>query len=584
MQGTKTTMVLGCLGLLALTGCYEGLNEGRNVGAAGRAAPSTLELGVVAGGVYTPDSDWFPVEQSMQTHGEAIFCELGETLGAKWIRIEADWQTTSSQDYQRMVRQAHEAGMKVLVLVNDHQCAGETDETFASDLAARVVELATTTFVDDASADAYEILNEPNAGKSDCGGISDFAVSPNAHARALYELRDQLQLHGIDAKIVAGAPLNLGVPDPMQPAGSGNGEPYWVEYLAALQDHSTGPTPPFDYFGIHPYNPWDLLQPEEGCSVDLAHWSAEGAKRIHNLHVHLDAIYDLPSRPLFATEFGFESDHDGDIAACSPQQAAEGMDAAVDMLEGTGLVTAATWYSYRDYVDEHSGQLNAMGLREQFDGTEHPAKTDVWQTFADLAGGQGSAGDPPEACWRRGANLVFDAGDDPSPVEQDWKQYSYKAQCPEGQAARGLSIGTTTGAAHGMLCTPTDPVYQIDHQGGQCYVRTMASGDSPDPIGYDWDFGHFKGQCDPNDVVVGMSQSTDLKVDGILCCPADVGQDHCETLEFIEGDNPHNGTNATGDWSPFYFKNECDAEAGYTIRGVSRDPGTGRPHAIRCCR
>lgn len=553
-----------------LAGCYEGwegtpeLEEEEP-----RVLPTSVELGVVTGAIYSPDSESFDVPQSFASHGTTIAHDIADGLGATWIRIELGWSGTMPQHYRHLVAAAHDEGLKVLAVVNDTQCGtGMTDAELVEHFRDRFAERYA--WFTEEVPDAFELLNEPNQPPPVCGA-APWAVSPQAAVDVLYDTR----AHFPGVPLVAGGLLNLAVPGTEHPS-----EPYWVAYLdalgAAAPDVDPKPVPPVDWFAIHPYNSFDLY---DSGTPDLDKWVVHGNARLSALHARLASIYTLPSRPFFVTEFGFESDGDGDTAVGSESIAAEGLKRAVTWFDETGLVDAATWYAYRDYPE--GGSLTAMGLRGEYDGTLHPNKPELFIAFAELTG---APLDALDRHWHRGETRVFAGQDDPSPVlGEDWKHGSYKAECPSGQAARGLSVGTADGAAHGMLCSPDDPALDGSHALGVCTVRSMASQDDPvlGPGDTDWDIGYLKGACEPGQAVVGMSQSVELQIDSVLCCPAPVAGTACETYMF--GDADGGESNVAGDWDPFYVKNDCSAEGGRFITGVSRDVGSGRPHAIRCC-
>ena len=553
-----------------LAGCYDGWDGTSELEKEQtRVQPTSVELGVVTGAIYAPGSESFGVPQSFESHGTTIARDIADGLGARWIRIELGWSGTTPQHYRDLVEAAHGEDLKVLAVVNDTQCGTDmTDAELVEHFRERFAERYAWFF--DEVPDAFELLNEPNQSPDACGA-APWAVSPQAAVDILYDTR----AHFPGVPLVAGGLLNLAVPGSPHPA-----ESYWVEYLGALKnaagDAEPKPAPPVEWFGIHPYNTFDLY---DSGTPDFDKWVLQGNQRLTALRDRLATIYTLPTRPFFATEFGFESDSDGNMAVGSEATAAEGLTRAVDWFESTGWVDAATWYAYRDYPE--GGSVVAMGLRGEHDGTMHPNKHALFYAFAELTGAPLEAFDRH---WHRGESRVFAGQDDPSPLlGEDWKFGSYKAECPSGQAARGLSVATSDGAAHGVLCSPDDSALAGSHALGTCALRSMASQDDPPlaPGDSDWDFGYFKGACDPGYAIVGLSQSVGLQIDGVLCCPAPVIGTDCATHVFGDGDGGE--STAAGDWDPFYFKNDCATEDDRFMTGVSRDVGSGRPHAIRCC-
>src|SRR5262249_15064492 len=100
----------------------------------------------------------------------------------------------------------------------------------------------------------------------------------------------------------------------------------------------------------------------------------------------------------------------------------------------------------------------------------------------------------------------------------------------------------------------------------------------------DWDPYYYKGECAAGEYVAGISQSTSLQIQSILCCPGQVTHANCaaKVFELQDGMEDH----SVGDWDPGYYKGSCGTTNGFPryVAGVSRDTSnTGYPHAILCC-
>jgi hypothetical protein len=160
----------------------------------------------------------------------------------------------------------------------------------------------------------------------------------------------------------------------------------------------------------------------------------------------------------------------------------------------------------------------------------------------------------------------------------DWMNGSYKGQCSPGQAVNGVSSKL---AAHGLLCEAGPPTVFL--QNSSCRSVPFDPGNNPSPwSGADWDNGFYKAQCQSNEYVAGVAQSTGDAVDGILCCPGEgLTQSACQ-LEVFEAQNSPDYR--APDWDNGYYKGEC--AAGKYVAGVSAVAAgyfAGVPHAIYCC-
>jgi hypothetical protein len=165
----------------------------------------------------------------------------------------------------------------------------------------------------------------------------------------------------------------------------------------------------------------------------------------------------------------------------------------------------------------------------------------------------------------------------------DWARGSYKAQCSPGQPVIGVSSDVSETNVHSVLCQSNSswPNYM---QGSACYGLSFDPGNNmiANPEG-DWDRGYYKAECNTNEFVAGVSQSTSGKLNGIMCCPggasAALRHRSCNVETFY-------GTNSFDyrgpDWDSGYYKGECGN--GRYLAGVSSTAdGFGSAHGLLCC-
>lgn len=376
-----------------------------------RYAPTSngvsLAMGVVTGGIYNYG------EQPLVGSGakaKEIFDELYQQLGARWIRIEANWQnddgsTVREEQYREIVRKAHAAGLKVIVVVN--KCwDGSSIDSWTPDVFIDrkswpygLAYLSSKVFTGKATPDAYELLNEPT---EPCNGRR---MDGNTFSWFLRRVWDWRQRQSSFPLIISGAPLNTGK------QSNAWWKSFWASGMWAEKDSTGAQKPrPFDYFGIHPYNPWNVLHDYDSSYTSCnPYWPNFVSKTLADINAIGDAIDGKYGHPagsrwtkLFVTEFGYSNEvnsgpvEDCPNCMCSESTAAQAMDKIVrQVFEASKRIVAALWYDYRDYP----GTL--MGLRGTWSSSKkrYPAKRTLWDRFAELAGG---AGTDPEATWTGG--------------------------------------------------------------------------------------------------------------------------------------------------------------------------------------
>ena len=356
-------------------------------------------LGIVTGGIYEEG------QQPLSTHADKIFSEF-QGLGAKWIRIEANWHNVQPATYQNIVRKAHDKGLKVIVLLNDTYCGddqkSQSIDGFIGAYIGKLNNLVTNVFAG-VSVDAFEIANEPNNLQSDCPDrVQRFRIGGNTFAWLLRRVWEWKIENKRPELIISGGILNTYFEN----------EPWWGDFF-----RSGAWKPgfrPFDYMGIHPYNPYSIDQnavnrQEPNCFVP---WKNTTKTQLSRLAAKINQLTSTTNTQLYVTEFGWQlpvgnACEPNKNCVSSPAQMAAGIQAAVEAFNESGVVPVALWYDYRDDDGRH-------GLRQQWDGQRYPARLEVWQKFKFLAGGTGS--NDPESYWSSSGVKISNAYRLPGPA------------------------------------------------------------------------------------------------------------------------------------------------------------------------
>jgi hypothetical protein len=369
-----------------------------------------MPLGLVTGAIYeTGSSDFVDGEPVFATHGNQIACDI-DNLGARWIRVEVKWSNTSDAVYADIIRAARVKRLKVVAVVPGHFCPNQSSNPpFAvyrtpADYVAKLRELTGPGGPFESELpDAWEITNEPNMADNDeaslCG--ERFRVAPEAYVELLRAVWEWKKTEGRSELIIAGAPLNIYL-----------GEVWWQRMLPALLADAARGDRPFDFFGVHPYNPhWMNFLPN--VAPDLSDWEDRTRETLTRLDRTLACIYRRGrldcgpdevrgERALFATEFGFQpcpgSENNPDIGANDEAKCVDGeadmvktFEASVRAMADSGAVAAALYYNYRDDAAPNGARY---GLRRRWDGESHPLRLDLADRFRHLAGATRT-----EPCW-----------------------------------------------------------------------------------------------------------------------------------------------------------------------------------------
>lgn len=404
------------------------ISDGSNVDTGADALMIAPELGVVTGGIYDRNP------QSLLSNGSQIFAEL-HGMGARWIRIQANWQNPSDgswvadNTYRAIVEQAHQNGLKVIVVVTRSytgQVTESAERQWAQDFVCdnpqvnynctgdqrnkSLAYLANVVFTGPSRANAYEIINEPNVQEATPSG---FRVGGTTFAWLLREVYLWKERRQRTEYIISGGTLRT-----WWQAEWG----WWGNLLlnarAFRRDPENANTRfrPYDYFGVHPYNESVIDQKAlEGCygaytPAVFNNWKTETTNTLSTLRGQLYNATGDANTMFFATEFAFWLRSPNQyIPPCGQQQGwaywgvrdstqqTDALQAAYEVFRDSNMVFAGLWHEYRDFTDAQSGALARIGLRSSFDGQRYPARQPTWGRFKTLAGGTGD--NNPESYW-----------------------------------------------------------------------------------------------------------------------------------------------------------------------------------------
>ncbi|HYO58943.1 hypothetical protein [Archangium sp.] len=401
----RGTRLLALLPLLAACGGGTGPEPG-DAPETGTQQSSVIlganRYGLVTGGIYNAGAQ--PLSDA--TARAKFFCEMRQ-LNAKWLRIEAAWPGVSSTTYQQIVADAHANGIKVIVLYTHPQFCGDPNsgvarDTYINDYITNKVNAWTynvfnTTYNGwSTRADAIEVMNEPNIAEPCPDGSTRFRVEPNTFAWTVRRVKEWKQSKGRTELIISGGILNTYTNEAFWPGLFNSGA------LTAYKGN-----PPWDYFGIHPYNPWSYdwnCLNSGGGSACFGNYSS-GYKYtlrtgLQTVQSNLNTATGVTNNRLFVTEFGFQDRGTvsaPDNAVRNEAEVAEGLRISAESFGDSGVVDYALWYTYRNHTD---GSGN-FGLRNWWNGSTHyPSKWEPWHEFQKLAKGlTARTGDSPDACW-----------------------------------------------------------------------------------------------------------------------------------------------------------------------------------------
>lgn len=379
----------------------------------------TLGHGRPAGlGLMTGNYHMSQGPQPYINNPDRFMCEFNQ-LGARWIRMQVGWNNTPEWVTQKLVAKAHASGIKVNVVVDASYPGGDCDAPYdpsPSGVCAQrdrwlesyinnLNRLATQIFVGnspygDARADSFEIINEPNAGLKVRGSVFAWLLRKVWEWKALNR-RPEL--------IISGGTLNSYYDSPYE-------TPFWNPFLNSRAFTGYAGSRPFDYLGVHPYNPYSIDQNclnyrySSACfNENPSYWKNTTINSLRGLAGRIDAATGTSGTRIFVTEFGWQlpttswgtcripdDTHSPKNCVNTTAQMVDGMQAAWDAFNQSGVVIAAQWHEYRDNAPPappaDPEDYGRFGLRLYWNGSTFPVKEDVWQRFRTLAGGTGSSG------------------------------------------------------------------------------------------------------------------------------------------------------------------------------------------------
>ncbi|HYO51955.1 S-layer homology domain-containing protein [Archangium sp.] len=349
------------------------------------------ELGLVTGGFYTQYS------QPLNGYAEQSLSEFS-LLNARWVRLHLNFNgTTPDYVYRRYIELAHARGLKVVALL-DAQYTGNDDDPVARDnFIARFIgdgtvpaapnslhHFATEVFGMSASSrpDAYEIINEPNNCVSGCdaSGANGFFVGGRTFAWLLRRVQEWKQRHGRPELIISGGVLNTYFASETA---------WWNRFLNESSAWAAGPRP-FDYFGVHPYNPYAVDTTNcinRGYGGCFGTWQSQTLDMMSRLASRLSGLPNVGTGwRYFVTELGWQLSDSGSCPSAQNCVATTSqLDEAMRVTHATmnsANVHATLWYDYRDDPAPYPGRF---GLRGAWNGSRYPAKQ-LWHTFRSLSG------------------------------------------------------------------------------------------------------------------------------------------------------------------------------------------------------
>jgi S-layer homology domain len=400
--------------------------------------PAGIEFGLNIGATIDNQAP-YPTSNSLPlgVYSNELMHEFRTGLGAKWIRLEADWGGSDVvgnprlRDHHRaLIRRAHNQGRKVVVVLFRLWCGG-SEQDFINAYRDRLNAIQSQTFVaNDEKPDAYEIGNEANRWVGACShptldgpaldqpDVMGWRLPGDTFARLLrsawnWKWSLNVPPGALRPQIVSGGTLNAYQDDPAE-------SPWWNALFSTLAQQ---PDRPFDAFGVHPYNYREL---DRNClsrtdwpvcfETAPAYWKTSLKNRLRDLRGRVNQATHTSDTRLFPTEYGF-ANHAGYCppnefcGVLTPEQAAYGIDQYHNVFHELNnenptnpYIDRATQYAYRDSGGE------AMGVRVE--GPNYPIKAFVWYRFSQIAGGNGN----PTLFWRpTGDQYVMQAFPDVAP-------------------------------------------------------------------------------------------------------------------------------------------------------------------------
>src|SRR6266496_3474000 len=158
----------------------------------------------------------------------------------------------------------------------------------------------------------------------------------------------------------------------------------------------------------------------------------------------------------------------------------------------------------------------------------------------------------------------------------DWAYDEFKGECAANEWAVGVSSNPYTNRAHSLLCAASTPENAyFTHYQHTIDISNGNDGYGNNGVGYDWDYGYYKGECGNTEIVTGLSeQSYDTFVQRhgalrhVRCSSRETNNVNCRPKIFSTGNAIESPGDQT-DWASGYYKGECNG----VVAGVSRSLG-----------
>jgi hypothetical protein len=226
-------------------------------------------------------------------------------------------------------------------------------------------------------------------------------------------------------------------------------------------------------------------------------------------------------------------------------------------LAGAGVSPTGNWSSSPPFAPASSGNVVSVLV---------PAASAALVRVYNLNGSYGNQ------------TRVFEQGDSNAAFPTEWDFGNYKGDCGAQAAITGLSSDPNNSFAHGLLCWSASTGEFAGS--GVATVSPVSSGDHRRySRNGDWDPDYYKSECGLNEYVSGVSQAPGSgAIHGIRCASANMtasGTSNCETHLVTRDDG------VTFEWDFGYHKGQCNP--GQVVVGVSAETAAGLPHAILCC-
>jgi hypothetical protein len=292
----------------------------------------------------------------------------------QWVRIDIGWRTVEPTRgafaawyvdlYTRCATWAHERGLKVLLTLRrtpDWSHPASTGDNILPDDPA-VVQDSTARLGAQfrGLVDAWEVGNEPDAEfvPRDTAGYVQRYLAPSYRG---------LKQGDPSARVIAGGVTGIDLD--------------WYRALAAA-----GGLASTDAVVVHPY-------PSPGQLSPLVPYTSTSASEYQHRFSYLTAIADWirttsrPDLPIWATEFGWASTTDQDLArpwwngVGEQTQGLFATQAIAFIRQNVPSLEVAFWYNFRDRIDSTSTHENSMGLVRR-DFSPKPAYLAIQAAFA----------------------------------------------------------------------------------------------------------------------------------------------------------------------------------------------------------